>query len=387
MLMDPKTGLIIATLLMVANGVVLGVMHRGLSPDVQPSAADWRIATLLAAGGSLLLAMQTLYPLWFVLPPANFCLALAVCLYWRAIRRYQGVADNIWIFLPVPLCVIAITYFTIVEPSVKWRVIVSCATWFVPLVACARLLVTHDREYRERAQFGLSVVFIGVAAFMLIRAIYFGVVEGAATSILDVHNRMNQITPIVMTILPVIGTTVFLLMCSERIRRQWEVAAATDYLTQLPNRRTITASAESRFAASRRSAAPFSVAVIDIDHFKSVNDRYGHEVGDMALTHVAQILDRMSRGKHMVGRFGGEEFVALFENANEAAALAAAERMRESVANTPLVVAAQTLNFTVSVGVATLRVDDPRVDDLLRRADGALYQAKEAGRNRTLAAR
>lgn len=387
MLMDPKTGLVIATLLMLANGAVLGVMHRGLSPDVQPSAADWRIATLLAAGGALLLAMQTLYPPWLVLPPANALLATAICLYWRSVRRYQDVADSPWIFLPVPLCVLAITYFTVVEPSVKARVIVSSLAWMVPMIACARLLMSHKYARRERSQVVLSIVFISIATFMALRTIYFATVGGVATSILDASNRMNQISPIVMAVLPVIGTTVFLLMCSERIRRQWEVAAATDYLTQLPNRRTITASAESRFAASRRSAEPFSVAVIDIDHFKSVNDRYGHEVGDMALTHVAQILNRMSRGAHMVGRFGGEEFVALFENANETAALAAAERMRDAVAKTPMIVAAQTLSFTVSIGVATLRVDDPRVDDLLRRADGALYQAKEAGRNRIQAAK
>jgi diguanylate cyclase (GGDEF)-like protein len=171
-------------------------------------------------------------------------------------------------------------------------------------------------------------------------------------------------------------------MCSERIRHQWQRAAATDYLTELPNRRTITGSGEAGFQQARRLQTGFAVAVIDIDHFKRINDGYGHDAGDIALKHVARLLAEHCRGPHMVGRQGGEEFVAVLAVANAQEALTAAERLRHAVAAAPVHISGQPVHLTISIGVAVLSATDLSYDHLLRRADQAVYAAKAAGRNR-----
>jgi diguanylate cyclase (GGDEF)-like protein len=197
-------------------------------------------------------------------------------------------------------------------------------------------------------------------------------------SVTNSASVLNLVTPIFMAVLPVLGTTSFILICSDRIRMQWEHAASTDYLTDLPNRRTLTQRAEMLFNAVGRSNAPLSVAIFDIDNFKKINDTYGHEVGDRALQHVAGILKAQANPGTMVARSGGEEFVMLFD----ADCGGKTESLRKAVENTPFGADGDTIQVTVSVGVATRGPLDRDFSDLLRRADRALYAAKKGGRNR-----
>jgi diguanylate cyclase (GGDEF)-like protein len=171
-------------------------------------------------------------------------------------------------------------------------------------------------------------------------------------------------------------------MCSERIRRQWERAASTDYLTGLANRRTLADAGAQRFAQARQQDRGFGLGVIDIDHFKSINDRYGHDVGDAALKHVAAKLELACREAELPARQGGEEFVVLFDDVAGDTALAAGERLRHAVAEAPFIAGELTLPVTVSIGVAVRLPEDREFDCVLRRADAALYAAKRGGRNR-----
>jgi len=379
--MDPVTALTIATLMMLLNGGVLGLMHRSLSPDVQPSAADWRIGTLLLAGGSVLLAFQKALPAGFILPTGNACALLGLTLYWRAIRRFCKLPDTRWLFLPVALATAGVYVFSAPEPSLVGRIVIASSVWVVISIAIALTLYRHpgDVSISHRV---LAAIFVVIVIFMMVRIGYFVAYPDAAASFVDGRSWMNVVTPLLVAVPPVIGTTAFLMMCSERIRRQWELAAATDYLTGLPNRRTITGTGEARFNAAKRSGANFAVAIIDIDHFKSINDRYGHDTGDIALKHVAAILEHHCRGPNMVGRQGGEEFVALLEVNTAAEANAAAERLRLAIESVPLKLNNSEINITASIGVGVIVAEDRVLDDLLRRADQALYAAKSAGRNR-----
>ncbi len=381
--MDPRTALIVATLMMLLNGGVLGLMHRGMSRDVQPSAADWRIGTLLAAGGSVLLAAQDGYAPGFILPIGNGCLFLAMALYWRAVRRFDGHADAWWIFLPVVLASIGIFWFAAVKPSLEARVLVATVAWAVCLFPAAWSLFKGPSSDATVSRRVLAAMMLMLAAFMLLRLVYFVARSSEATSILDTANWINAVTPLMVAILPVIGTTAFLMMCSERIRRQWEVAATIDYLTGLPNRCTINATGESRFNAAHRSGSNFAVAIIDIDHFKSINDCFGHSCGDQALKHVAGLLAQNCRGPSLVGRMGGEEFVALFEDAGASEAFATAERLRSCIEQSLVTLNGESRQITVSVGLSLIASNDTEFDDVLRRADKALYAAKSGGRNRS----
>ncbi len=379
--MDAFTALLVAVLMMLLNGGVLGLMHRDLPAALRPAAVSWRVGTLLQAMGCVLLALQNWMPLGLVLPLANALLMLGVGAYWRALRQFYGLSDSGLLLLPVALGTFGVYWFAAVSPDLSARVVVASAAWFVLLVGCVVTVRRHGRGEKAMSRQVLAWIFGIVALFMLMRMLHYGL-RSRVDSMLDNSDWMNLATPMIAAIMPVIGTTAFLLLVSQRITRQWELAASTDYLTGLPNRRTLAAAGEERIRSAGALRHQLAVAVIDIDHFKSINDRFGHDVGDAALKHVAARVDAACRGSDICGRQGGEEFVALFQNVDATKALAAAERLRTLVEAAPFNAEGTELTITVSVGVALLRTDDRRLDDALRRADQALYQAKASGRNR-----
>ena len=379
--MDPLTVIFITTILALLNGGVLGLVHRGLLPDVRPSATDWRIGTLLFASGLILIPVQSELPAAFILPVYNGCFLLGAALYWRAIRRFYGLPDAWWVFLPAVLATALVFWFAAVTPNLPTRVMAVTVGSLAPLFTTAGTLRARNDYGLTTSRFVLAGLIAMLGLFIIVRTVYFITTSTPPKSIMDKHDWMNLLTPFSLGVLPVIGTTAFLLMASERIRWQWERAAATDYLTELPNRRTITGSGEARFNAARRTGSKFAVAIIDIDHFKTINDRFGHDVGDVALKHVAALLNEACRGPNMLGRQGGEEFVALLDDANPADAHAAGERLRLAIADKPLDLPSGPLTITASIGVSAINAGDKEFDDLLRRADLALYEAKAAGRN------
>ena len=165
--------------------------------------------------------------------------------------------------------------------------------------------------------------------------------------------------------------------------------ALTDSLTGLYNRRYLNAHLSSMIERSQNDGKPLSLFMLDIDHFKRVNDSYGHASGDEVLRQVAGLISHNLREFDLTARIGGEEFVVVMPDTPIAAAQMVADRMRKMVAETDMRLrgAATTSpqHVTVSIGVATL-VDGEGGDELLRRADEALYAAKNVGRNRVMIA-
>lgn len=383
--MDPITIFFIATLMMLANGGVLGLMHKDLPLPMRPAAASWRIATLLFAGGSILFAVQGLNPPTYTLALANALVMFGFTGYLRALRQFYGLKDQLWVMVPAVLGTAVVSWLTLGKADVGGRILTVSVVWSVLLVACIVVLVSQERRDGARSRRVMAGLFTAVAVFVLFRAGYFlAIGVNPAFSVFGAGAWMNIATPMVAATLPVIGTTAFLLMCSERIRRQWERAASTDYLTGLPNRRTLVEMGQQRFERARASAATgrFALAIVDIDHFKRINDEHGHEMGDVALKHVAGRLQSACREAELPARQGGEEFVVLFDNLQPNDAPAAGERLRHSVAQAPFTAGDLVLPLTVSIGLAVLRADDTQFDSVLRRADEALYVAKAAGRNR-----
>lgn len=169
---------------------------------------------------------------------------------------------------------------------------------------------------------------------------------------------------------------------TERQRKALETLATLDSLTGVQNRRAMERELSIAVEEHRRARVPFGLAMLDLDHFKRINDEHGHEMGDVALKHVAMRLRSACRGAELPARQGGEEFVVLFDNLQLHDAPAAGERLRQAVAQAPFTAGDLVLPLTVSIGLAVLRADDAHFDSLLRRADEALYAAKAAGRNR-----
>ncbi len=160
-----------------------------------------------------------------------------------------------------------------------------------------------------------------------------------------------------------------------------EKAATTDPLTGIFNRRRFLELADSEVARARRYGHALSVVMLDLDHFKQINDRFGHMGGDSVLKVLPSRLDVYLRRNDVLGRIGGEEFAIVLPESDRGAAAAAAERLRAALASQTIPLGSAAVTLTVSAGCAELSADDADFEALLKRADLALYAAKRAGRN------
>jgi diguanylate cyclase (GGDEF)-like protein/PAS domain S-box-containing protein len=168
------------------------------------------------------------------------------------------------------------------------------------------------------------------------------------------------------------------LEASETIRR----ATSCDHLTGIANRRMLFEAAEIELARWRRAPRPLTLLMLDADHFKTINDRFGHPAGDAVLCSLAAALTSTFRECDIVARVGGEEFAVLLPSTSVQGALAVATRLLSVVAGQTLEIEGHRIQYTVSGGVASMEADVTGFDALMKRADRALYAAKSAGRNR-----
>jgi diguanylate cyclase (GGDEF)-like protein len=175
---------------------------------------------------------------------------------------------------------------------------------------------------------------------------------------------------------------------AERRRLEAELLrmASTDGLTGLFNRRHFLELANRELARARRAGTPISLLLLDVDHFKEVNDRHGHAAGDLALKAVGEACRAALREVDVVGRLGGEEFAACLPEAGEDGAVEVAERLRRTLAALRVETPAGPLSLTVTIGVAAVRAEETDVTQALQRADDAMYAGKRAGRDRVMAA-
>ena len=170
---------------------------------------------------------------------------------------------------------------------------------------------------------------------------------------------------------------------SKRMEAELRFAASTDALTGLPNRRSFFEHLQAEHARVQRFESEIAaVLMLDLDHFKHVNDNFGHAAGDAVLQHFAGLLEAAVRKIDHIGRLGGEEFAVILPGSDLAAARSFAERLRERVAASPLKHGDGVIGVTVSIGISRFRASDASADAALIRADQALYEIKQAGRNR-----
>lgn len=171
--------------------------------------------------------------------------------------------------------------------------------------------------------------------------------------------------------------------CLVSVNTRLEALSTTDYLTNLPNRRAFENQLSDEMAISNRYKSELSVAVFDIDHFKQVNDTYGHEGGDVILKELANRFNKYVRKGDVFGRIGGEEFGLFLPHTAAEQAVLACERYRELLAKEPYVYEDNKIELTVSVGVCSYTDEETQLE-LIKRADLALYKAKKQGRNRVV---
>jgi diguanylate cyclase (GGDEF)-like protein len=371
---SPTPVFAMAVFLTVLTGGLLGLMQRDLPESMQAAATWWRRSTLLVAGGVALMGAQQWLPLGLGTGLGNGMMMVGITGYWVAIRRFYQLGHSMTQWLPALTGAVVIPALAFAGIGFAWRSALATALWC--WVGGGVILdLRRASNDRARSRLVMQGLFGALMFFMVARALYLFVSQ--ESSLVD-DTLLSVLTPAIAALLPILGTTIFLLLASERLLREWERAASIDALTGLANRRTVTADGHRRLASTQATA----VAVIDIDHFKAVNDRYGHDGGDKALIHVAQCLQRACRSADLAARQGGEEFIVLFECTTDETAVAVGERLRTAVERSAAALPGNvSLRLTVSIGVA-LAVAGDTLDSVIRRADTALYRAKTNGRNR-----
>lgn len=270
------------------------------------------------------------------------------------------------------------------------RLAASDISWIVPLTALnAAMFALAARTLRGRRQGERAaerVAEVGLALLTLANLLVLAGMLGITAGLVTI--RLDRLATVTLVLLPVIGTgiglfTIILLTAdlADRTRR----LAATDMLSGLLNRRGFEAAARTLLAATRRKARGVALVLLDLDHFKAINDRFGHPAGDRVLQGVAQRIGQAIGRRDIFARIGGEEFALILTDVDAQAAACAVEVLRRQVETmTPDL--PEPCSITASFGVAVSADGNETLSDLLLRADRALYRSKETGRNRVTVA-
>ena len=249
-------------------------------------------------------------------------------------------------------------------------------------------IITNADAARRVVRHILISLVVAVGMTFLAMAIVFGLDPDATVRVGKVLT-FGLLAPTILSLVVcpcLCYPTVIAIRDRNRAQRELQRLSATDQLTDLLNRRGFQNAAEE--ALETASGTGLAVMIIDVDHFKAVNDEFGHDFGDAALVHVAGILRNMGQEKNfIVGRQGGEEFIALLTGTTEPAAMSIADHVRVACAQHPVVHDGRSAFITISIGVASIggaaNAGSPVfLPGLAARADAALYLAKRNGRNR-----
>ncbi|MGQ3675515.1 GGDEF domain-containing protein [Xanthobacter sp. TB0139] len=380
---DPRTLFAAVTFLILANGAVLSVIYGDLSGRLRAAVRDWQIGTVMLAIGCASYITSGYMPRTLMLMSANGFMMFGLTFYLCALQRFYNRPCLRSQFLPAVLGVLAIFCFSELYPHFGMRMLLAWFVKFSIIVLCLLVLVRNGQKDSSNSRKMLLVLLFMAATYGTLRCFYYVTTYFSEQIAIETHaDFLNLLTPFVLSLLPVTGTTAFVLMCTDDLRRQLERAATTDYLTSLPNRRALVESGNAAFREARGDGGGLGVAILDVDHFKVINDSYGHDVGDKALTHLAQLFSGEARRRDMIARCGGEEFVVLLRGVNRQGAMSFIERLRKAVESEPYQDGANILSLTISAGLSMYRPEDADFDDILRRADNGLYLAKARGRNR-----
>jgi diguanylate cyclase (GGDEF)-like protein len=367
--------LIVSCLMSVA---ILGSLHRAAVPGVDRWCASYALFAL--ASGLVVLSGGRPHPVAIV--GTSFIALLAVLLLVQGTRQFLGLRA-VWHLESAAfgIALAAVAYFACVSPNVDARVTLLSVVFAYGRIAVGTLALRHMP--REGARY--AFLFIAAAAWLgaLIHvaravAVIFGVVQ--PTTFLQPSPWNVLLVGLAIVSLPCMSICMVMLVHDQIVGRM-DKLATIDELTGALMRRAFMAKANELIADTRHSGKPLSIAILDIDNFKSINDGFGHAIGDRTLAHVASVVFGQLRSSDLFGRLGGEEFAIVFVDAHKSSATELTDEVRLAVERSPL----DRVRCTLSAGVDRIDSDDT-LERAMARADAALYTAKAMGRNRVVGA-
>lgn len=380
MILDLRTLLIV----MIATSLFLAVsLLVAVGPRFRDGLGKWTTALLLQAVVFALYVERGNWPDWATIVLANAlfvsCLTLQAA---AVIEFYGGVMSRWWHVLPMlvfgAVCALVIDNFIV-------RTILTGAVYGAGMLALAIMVQRMNPEDRGSARWLLVTGYLVGTTTMFARAIV-SIVEPGVFSGFMIPSAFQSMTILFGFGVILITSLGFLLLHKERSEEIAQKLALTDPLTGAFNRRTFLELCEKEIARTRRAKGSLSLIMLDLDHFKQINDRNGHLAGDEVLKGIVGVVLTCLRKEDLLVRYGGEEFCILLPNVAIDRAAAMAERIREAAQQAHFSYNGRALPVTISIGVSTLSAEGTEgVDRLVNRADEALYAAKKAGRNRVVA--
>jgi len=244
------------------------------------------------------------------------------------------------------------------------------------LIALYGSLVWVIRRQPQTLATRLMAALVGTLVVLLTARMVVGYLDPSGDGV-DSHEWLQTVYAVGFSSTDVLIPIVAILLITEKVRSAMETLAMRDSLTGVLTRRALFELGESEFAGCRRRGAKLSAMMLDLDHFKEINDTYGHHVGDQVIKDFAERAQNILRRPFLMGRYGGEEFVVLLPDVSFAEVATVAERIRDARSPDP-----DLPEYHVSIGIATLQPDTESVSALIQKADQGLYRAKQLGRNR-----
>jgi diguanylate cyclase (GGDEF)-like protein len=362
-----------------------GVLAATKARDPFPGVREAMFAALALAGGFLLQLLREAIGEAVAVVAANGLIWTAAAFVHRACRRFVGVRPPArWPLVAVGCGVALFVVYMSLGAPYGVRAITTSALIMGLTIPSLRELARDgglSREPARRLLFGLQLVTTAALGLRILLLL-----PHYAEEVQFMTPGLERTLAFVPGLLFAQGVGLALVhMHLERSASQSRLLALTDALTGCVNRRALEARAVSELAHAARHSRPLSLVIVDLDHFKRVNDTHGHAAGDVALTHTGALLRDAVRPDDVVARYGGEEFCVLLRESGPEPARLVAERLRAAISAEPVATPAGPLPLTASLGVATARADEPW-EALFHRADEALYAAKRAGRDRVVVA-
>ncbi|HYC47517.1 MAG TPA: GGDEF domain-containing protein [Burkholderiales bacterium] len=376
---DTPTLLIV---LIVSNLLMAGAMWVAFAGRFRDGLGQWTFALVVQGVAWLLVTLQGLIPPLAAIAGANAFLAYCWSLQMSALLEFHKRPTPRWLLYGPILIAFLVFFIYVVEP--RERLAYSGLAFGIAQLITGFVLL----HYRIAAEHRTRWLLAGSYVLMACGLLWLGFTSWfEPEAILPTSGAPTAPGPALLAFyaVTIASSFAFILMHKERADRETYELATTDSLTGVYNRRTFKELAEPQLSRSRRAKLPVSLLMLDLDHFKRINDTYGHLAGDDVLKAFSMLVRNCLRKEDLLARYGGEEFVVLLPGSAQTAAAALAERIREEVAAKAFDANGHLVRVTVSVGVSSESGDTlPSLEAMLGRADEALYAAKDQGRNRVV---
>ncbi|MCL4773202.1 MAG: GGDEF domain-containing protein [Burkholderiaceae bacterium] len=360
----------------------------GLAPMYRPAAVALHRYALALAGmaiGLTLFALRdTALPDWTSYVGANWFVSAGVVLTADATRRLFGRSQPGWLLGAQMIGLAGLWTWLGSDPDdVPSRVLATAAVQSCAVGACLHAIRRSDAWGREAYVRSLAAFFAGYALIHLSRGIAVLLGVGSVAGGVFAPSPAQTAFGLLFALSPIALALIVQMMLHARISGALHRRATTDELTGLHSRRHFFDLSRERLRARRASDTVHHLLMIDLDHFKSINDRFGHPVGDRALRHAARVLKKATPDSGLLGRYGGEEFCALIGSSSVADANRTIDALRRALESAPLRTGSSTIMLTASIGAVPIR-NPESLETVLVHADHCVYRAKTEGRNRVV---